>query len=101
VRVDPPCPDPRFGDYQTNALIALAKEHQLNPRAFATEIAAALDLGEVVRTRGSGDPLANAQAKGSPATRGWLRARAATTGRPRWRPPIAAGGAIERSRRGH
>ena len=42
-----PSSDPRFGDYQTNALIALAKERQLNPRAFATEIAAVLDLGEV------------------------------------------------------
>jgi arginyl-tRNA synthetase len=42
-----PCPDPRFGDYQTNALIALAKERRLSPRALAAEIAAALDVADV------------------------------------------------------
>ncbi len=42
-----PCPDPRFGDYQTNALMALAKERKLNPRAFAADIAARLDLADL------------------------------------------------------
>ncbi len=42
-----PCPDPKFGDYQTNALMALAKERKLNPRAFAADIAARLDLGNL------------------------------------------------------
>lgn len=42
-----PCPDPRFGDYQTNGLIALAKGRQLNPRALAAEVAGALDLADV------------------------------------------------------
>jgi arginyl-tRNA synthetase len=41
-----PCPDPKFGDYQTNALMALARERQLNPRGFATDVAARLALGE-------------------------------------------------------
>lgn len=42
-----PCPDPKFGDYQTNALMALAKERKLNPRAFAADLAAKLDLGDL------------------------------------------------------
>lgn len=42
-----PCPDPKFGDYQTNALMALAKERKLNPRAFAADLAARLDLGDL------------------------------------------------------
>jgi len=52
-----PCPDPRFGDYQTNALMALAKERKLNPRQLATEIRAALqvdDLCESVEVAGAG-----------------------------------------------
>ena len=28
-----PCPDPKFGDYQSNSLMALAKERKLNPRS--------------------------------------------------------------------
>ena len=33
-----PCPEPKFGDYQTNALIGLAKRNKLNPRDFATQV---------------------------------------------------------------
>lgn len=33
-----PCPDPRFGDYQTASLISLAKSRGLNPRQLATTI---------------------------------------------------------------
>lgn len=33
-----PAADTRFGDYQTNAAMALAKERKTNPRALATEI---------------------------------------------------------------
>lgn len=33
-----PCPDPRFGDYQCNSLIGLAKERKLNPREFAKSV---------------------------------------------------------------
>ena len=32
-----PCPDPKFGDYQSNSLMALAKARRLNPRQLATE----------------------------------------------------------------
>ena len=42
-----PCPDPKFGDYQTNALMGLAKRNRLNPRQLATEIAAELELSDV------------------------------------------------------
>jgi len=41
-----PCPDPRFGDYQTNALIALAKERKLNPRQLAADVTGKLDVSE-------------------------------------------------------
>ncbi|MFM1768500.1 MAG: arginine--tRNA ligase [Verrucomicrobiota bacterium] len=39
-----PCPDPKFGDYQSNSLIALAKTRGRNPRQLATEVQARLDL---------------------------------------------------------
>jgi arginyl-tRNA synthetase len=45
VRVRP-CPDPRFGDYQASALIALAKARKLNPRQLAADVAARLDVSE-------------------------------------------------------
>ena len=41
-----PCPDPRFGDYQANALMGLAKARKMNPRQLATEVAAKLDVTE-------------------------------------------------------
>ena len=41
-----PCPDPKFGDYQCNALISLAKERGMNPRQVAGEVVAKLDVGE-------------------------------------------------------
>ncbi|NLT66100.1 MAG: arginine--tRNA ligase, partial [Acidobacteria bacterium] len=39
-----PCPDPKFGDYQTSALMAIAKMRGENPRQFAQEVAAKLDV---------------------------------------------------------
>ncbi len=41
-----PCPDPKFGDYQSNALMTLAKAHKLNPRQVAADVAAKLDLAQ-------------------------------------------------------
>ena len=52
-----PCPDAKFGDYQTNALMALAKARKMNPRKLATDVAAKLDLGglcEPVEVAGAG-----------------------------------------------
>jgi arginyl-tRNA synthetase len=42
-----PCPDPKFGDYQSNALMALAKVRKMNPRQLATDVLARLDVSAV------------------------------------------------------
>jgi arginyl-tRNA synthetase len=52
-----PCPDPRFGDYQSTALMSLAKARRLNPRQVATEVAARLNVSawcEPVEIAGAG-----------------------------------------------
>ena len=41
-----PCPDPKFGDYQTNALMSLAKARKLNPRQLAADVVAKLNVGD-------------------------------------------------------
>jgi len=41
-----PCPDPKFGDYQSNSLMALAKEQKMNPRQLATDVLAKLDVSD-------------------------------------------------------
>lgn len=41
-----PCPDPKFGDYQTNALMGLAKARKMNPRQLATAVLAELDVSD-------------------------------------------------------
>jgi arginyl-tRNA synthetase len=41
-----PC-DPKFGDYQSNALMSLAKVRKLNPRQLATDTVARLDVSDV------------------------------------------------------
>src|SRR5271157_3116154 len=56
VRVRP-CPDPKFGDYQSNALMALAKARKLNPRQLAGEVLTKLDVAgicEPVEIAGAG-----------------------------------------------
>lgn len=70
-----PCPDPKFGDYQSNALIGVAKARGLNPRQLATEVVARLDVADFcekveiagpgflnfrLRTEALGSALANA-----------------------------------------
>jgi arginyl-tRNA synthetase len=40
-----PC-DPKFGDYQSNALMSLAKVRKINPRQLATDTLAKLDVNE-------------------------------------------------------
>ena len=42
-----PCPDPRFGDYQTNGLMSLAKVRKLNPRQLAADVVAKLDIADI------------------------------------------------------
>jgi arginyl-tRNA synthetase len=41
-----PCPDPKFGDYQTNALMSVARARNMNPRQFASDVLAKLDVSE-------------------------------------------------------
>ena len=41
-----PC-DPKFGDYQANALMALAKTRKLNPRQLAADVLAGLDVADI------------------------------------------------------
>jgi arginyl-tRNA synthetase len=41
-----PCPDPKFGDYQSNALMSLAKARKLNPRQVTSDVVAKLDVSE-------------------------------------------------------
>ena len=41
-----PATDPRFGDYQTNAALVLAKQRGQNPRAVAQKIIEHLDVAE-------------------------------------------------------
>src|SRR5215475_6912046 len=45
-----PCPDPKFGDYQSTALMALAKARKMNPRQLATDALARLDVNEWCET---------------------------------------------------
>jgi arginyl-tRNA synthetase len=42
-----PCPDPKFGDYQSNALMALARARKMNPRQLAAGVLAKLDVGDL------------------------------------------------------
>jgi len=42
-----PCPDPKFGDYQSNTLMSLAKARKMNPRQLATDVLARLDVSDV------------------------------------------------------
>jgi len=51
-----PC-DPKFGDYQANALMSLAKQRKINPRQLATDVVAKLDVSalcEKVEIAGAG-----------------------------------------------
>ncbi|HEU6449514.1 MAG TPA: arginine--tRNA ligase [Verrucomicrobiae bacterium] len=42
-----PCPDPKFGDYQSNALMSLAKQRKINPRQLAENVLAKLDVSDL------------------------------------------------------
>ncbi|HZF00572.1 MAG TPA: arginine--tRNA ligase [Methylomirabilota bacterium] len=42
-----PCPDPKFGDYQSNALMSLAKQRKINPRQLAENVLAKLNVSDV------------------------------------------------------
>src|SRR5258706_6638888 len=42
-----PCADLKFGDYQANGVMAIAKQRGENPRALAEKVIAQLQLGEI------------------------------------------------------
>jgi len=42
-----PATDPKFGDYQVNGVMALAKQLKTNPRKLAEEVVKNLDLGDI------------------------------------------------------
>jgi arginyl-tRNA synthetase len=42
-----PCPDARFGDYQSAALMSLAKPRKLNPRQLAGDVLVKLDVADL------------------------------------------------------
>ena len=45
-----PAKDPKFGDYQANGIMALAKSLKRNPRELAAEVVAAVDLADICET---------------------------------------------------
>jgi arginyl-tRNA synthetase len=45
-----PCPDVKFGDYQTNALMGLAKTRKMNPRQLAADVIAKLEVADLCET---------------------------------------------------
>ena len=42
-----PCADPKFGDYQANGVMAIAKRLKQNPRALAEKVIAELQLSDI------------------------------------------------------
>ncbi|GAJ15411.1 unnamed protein product, partial [marine sediment metagenome] len=42
-----PSTDPKFGDYQVNGVMGLAKRIKTNPRTLAEEVVKNLDLGDI------------------------------------------------------
>lgn len=42
-----PCPDPQFGDYQSVALMQLARQRRTNPRQLAQEVVGRLDVSDM------------------------------------------------------
>ena len=42
-----PATDPRFGDYQVNGIMSLAKELKTNPRKLAEDVVKKLDVGDI------------------------------------------------------
>ena len=41
-----PCADPQHGDYQSNALMGLAKQRKMNPRQLAEQVVQSLDVAD-------------------------------------------------------
>lgn len=57
--------DLRFGDYQSNAAMMLAKQAKMNPRALATQVAEALGKSEIATAEIAGPGFINFRVKPS------------------------------------
>jgi arginyl-tRNA synthetase len=42
-----PCPDPKFGHYQTSALMSLARQRKMNPRQLAEQVRTLIEVGDL------------------------------------------------------
>lgn len=42
-----PCPNSKFGDYQSNVIMPIAKKRSMNPRQLATDVVAAIDVDSI------------------------------------------------------
>ncbi len=51
-----PCSDPKHGDFQSNALMALAKKRGMNPRLLAEKVVDDLRLGDICQSVGIAGP---------------------------------------------
>ena len=51
-----PSTDPKFGDYQANGVMALAKELKTDPRKLAEEVVKNLDVGDICQPPEIADP---------------------------------------------
>jgi arginyl-tRNA synthetase len=63
-----PCPDPKFGDYQSNALMSLAKARKINPRLLAENVLRKLDVSEICETEIAGAGFLNFRLKNAALT---------------------------------
>ena len=54
-----PCPDPKFGDYQSAALMSVAKQRKLNPRQLAATVMSKLKLPDWARVEIAGAGFLN------------------------------------------
>jgi arginyl-tRNA synthetase len=45
-----PCPDPRHGDFQTNAALVFGKQSKANPVELAKQLAATIELADIAET---------------------------------------------------
>jgi arginyl-tRNA synthetase len=54
-----PCPEPKFGDYQCTALMALAKERKGNPRQLASAVAGKVELPKGIQMEIAGAGFLN------------------------------------------
>lgn len=78
--------DTRFGDYQSNAAMVLAKQMRTNPRELASKVVEALDLGDLADAEIAGPGFINFRIKNET----WSRALASLLDDDRLGVPLAS-----------